>query len=431
MRRFLLVLLAVVIVFSFTISLSAADKVTLRLGWWGNPTRDARTIKVVEMYEALNPNVNIETETVGWAGYWDKLNTQGAAGNLPDIIQMDYAYITTWVKNDQLLDLGPYVKSKKLDLTGVPETFISGGRVKNKLYGVSLGTNAVCMIYDPAILQKAGVAAPTPDWTWADLEKMALEIYNKTGVQVPPLGGATDPRVVFDNMIRQTKKAFFNPKDGASLGFTDTKLLIEWFETNLRLLKAGAMVRPDIAFGGAVTPQESGLAKGTEWLGPAFWSNQVVMMQTAMNRPIGIITMPKIAKSKQPGTYLKPSMFFSVTKKSLHKDEAVKFVNYFINDIEANKVLMGERGIPIVPKVRDTLKALVDPVNKQIFDYIDLAGNNASPIDPPDPPGAGEVLKAFLTINQEVLYQTISPKEAAAKFMKQANEILAKNKAAN
>jgi multiple sugar transport system substrate-binding protein len=430
MRRFLVVLLALVVVFSLTVNtLSAENKVSLRLGWWGNPTRDARTIKVVEMYQALNPNVTIQTETVGWGGYWDKLSTQAAAGNLPDVIQMDYAYITQWVKNDQLLDLGPYVKSKKLDLTGVADTFTSGGKVKNKLYGISLGTNATCMIYDPAILQKAGVSEPTPEWTWADLEKMALDVYNKTGAKVPPLGGATDPRVVFDNMIRQTKKAFFNPKDGTSLGFTDTKLLTEWFDMNLRLLKAGAMTKADVAFGGAVSPQETDLAKGKEWLGPAFWSNQVVMQQAAMNRPVGVALMPRIAKSKQPGTYLKPSMFFSVTKKSANKDEAVKFVNYFLNDIEANKVLLAERGIPIIPKVRDTLKGMVDPVNKQIFDYIDLVGNkNASPIDPPDPPGAGEVLKAFLTINQEVLYQMTSPKDAAAKFMKQANDILAKNK---
>lgn len=72
---------------------------------------------------------------------------------------------------------------------------------------------------------------------------------------------------------------------------------------------------------------------------------------------------------------------------------------------------------------------MVDPVNKQIFEFIEQVGNkNSSPIDPADPAGAGEVLKVFRTIDQEVLYGSTSPKDAAAKFMKQANEILAKNK---
>lgn len=428
--------LILILTLSFTILFSInfngfaakkAQKVTLRVGWWGNPTRDARTLKVIEMYMQKNPNVTIEAETSGWAGYWDKLGSQSAARNLPDVIQQDYAYITQYAQRNLLLDLTPYVNSKKIDLTGVPDVFISGGKIKNRLYGISLGTNAVAAIIDPAILQKAGLSLPSPSWTWADFEKMATTVFTKTGVQTPILS-ATDPKVLFDNMIRQTNQSFFNTKDGSSLGFTDTKLLIEFYELQLRLLKAGVMTKPDIGFM-QVTPQESKLSKGEEWMGIVFWSNQVVMQQAAMNRPVSIALLPKIANSKRPGTFLKPSMFFSISKNSENKDEAAKFVNFFLTDIEANKVLLGERGIPIIPKVRDALKAMVDPVNKQVFEFIELVGNkNSSSIDPADPVGAGEVLKVFRTVDQEVLYGTISPKDGAAKFMKQANEILAKNK---
>lgn len=426
MKKVLLVLLAVLVVFSLTaITTAAPAKVTLRLGWWGNPTRDARTLKAVEMYMAKNHNVTIETETTGWAGYWDKIATQAAANNLPDIMQQDYAYITQYANKNLLLDLGPYVKSKQIDLTNVPDTFTSGGKVKNKLYGVSLGTNAFCMIYDPAVLQKAGVAAPTPNWTWADFEKMSGTIYAKTGVQTMLLSNV-DPKVAFDNMIRQTGKPFF-AEDGTKLGFTDTKTLIEFYDLQLRLLKANVLVKPDVGFL-STTPQETPFAKGNSWV-EFVWSNQVVAFAAAANRPVAIALLPKIDKSKRPGAFLKPSMFFSVTKASANKDEAVKFVNYFLNDLEANKVLLAERGIPIIPQVRDVLKGAVDQVNKQIFEYIELVGNkNASTIDPADPPGAGEVLKLFRTIDQEVLYNTISPKDAAAKFIKQANEMLAKNK---
>lgn len=426
MKKVILVLLAVMVVISLTaITAAAPAKVTLRLAWWGNPTRDARTLKAVEMYMAKNPNVTIETETTGWAGYWDKIATQAAANNLPDIMQQDYAYITQYANKNLLLDLGPYVKSKKIDLTNVPDTFISGGKVKNKLYGVSLGTNAFSVIYDPAVLQKAGVAAPSPNWTWADFEKISSEIYSKTGVQTMILSNV-DPKVAFDNMIRQTGKPFF-ADDGTKLGFTDPKALIEFYNLQLRMIKANVMIKPEVGFL-TTTPQETPFAKGNSWV-EFVWSNQVVAFAAAANRPVAVTLLPKIDKSKRPGAYLKPSMFFSVTKGSANKEEAVKFVNYFLNDIEANKALLAERGIPIIAQVRDTLKGAVDPVNKQIFEYIELVGNkNASPIDPADPPGAGEVLKLFRTVDQEVLYNTISSKDAAVKFMKQANEILAKNK---
>ena len=405
---------------------AAPEKVTLRLAWWGNPTRDERTIKVAQMYMAKNPNVTIQTETTGWAGYWDKLATQAAANDLPDVIQQDYSYITQYAQKNLLMDLTPYVKSNKINLMKVDENFISGGRVDGKLYGINLGTNAWSIIYDPAVLKQAGVSAPKPGWTWADFEKMAIKIYQKTGVQTIPLS-TTDPRVMFDNMIRQTGEAFFDPKTGAALGFTDTKLLVEFYEMQLRLLKAGVLIKPDVAFV-TVTPQEAPFAKKQSWL-DFVWSNQVVSTAAAANRPVAVALCPKIAGSKRPGTYFKPSMFFSVANSSKNKEEAVKFVNYFMNDIEANKVLLAERGIPIIPGVRSVLKGMVDPVNRQVFDYIELVGKkNASPIDPADPAGAGEVLKAFRTIDQEVLYGTTAPQAAADKFIKQANEILAKNK---
>jgi multiple sugar transport system substrate-binding protein len=423
MRKVLVTFLVLLLVLAMVGNSFAAQKTTLRLAWWGNPTRDARTLEVVKMYMTKNPNVTIETETTGWAGYWDKLATQAAANNLPDVIQQDYAYLKTYTDKNQLLDLTPYVKSKAINLNKVAETFLSGGRAGNGLYGVSLGTNAWSIIFDPAVLKKAGVSAPKPHWTWADFEKLAIAIFKKTGVQTMPLS-TTDPRVMFDNMIRQTGKPFFAP-DGASIGYNSDALLIEFYEMQLRLLKAGVLIKPDTAFVNT-TPQEGPFAKGKSWL-DYVWSNQVVAFQAAANRPVGIALCPQIAKSKRPGTYLKPSMFFAVSKGSTHKDEAVNFINYFLNDIDANKVLLAERGIPIIGSVRGVLSKMVDPVNKQVFDYIGLVSKkNASPIDPADPVAAGEVLKLFRNIDQEVLYGATSPKDAAAKFRKQANDILAK-----
>lgn len=425
MKKVLFLVLTVLVLLALTVTiLGAPRKVTLRLAWWGNPTRDERTIKAVELYTKLNPHVVIETETTGWAGYWDKLASQAAANNLPDIIQQDYGYITQYAERNLLLDLTPFVKSKALDLTGVAETFTSGGMVKNKLVGVSLGTNAFSLAYDPAVLKKAGLKPPSPTWTWADFEKMAVEIYNKTGV-LTPVFCSTDPKVAFDNMIRQTGQPFFAP-NGTKLGFTDTSLLIEFYNIQLRLLKAGRMTKPEVGFL-TVTPQESGFTKGDEWI-TFVWSNQFVMTQEAANRPLELTLMPKIEGAKQAGTFLKPSMFFSVARSSKNTEEAVKFVNFFLNDLEANKVLLAERGIPIIPGVRDALKEMVTPTDRQIFEFIDLAGEHSSAIDPADPPGAGEVLNLFRTIDQEVLYGALTPEAAAARFIKEANEVLARNK---
>jgi multiple sugar transport system substrate-binding protein len=420
MKRIVVIIVAIILCAGM---LSAQAKVTLRLAWWGNPTRDERTLKVVDLYQKMYPNVTIEPETVGWAGYWDRINTQVASNSMPDVMQHDYAYLLQFVGRNLEADLTPYVQSKAIDLTGVGETYLSGGRVGGKLYGVSLGTNAVCLVYDPVMLKNAGVAEPPLTWTWADFEKMAQQIYTKTKIQTLPFF-YSDPRVGFENWIKQTGNTLFSA-DGKSLGFKDPTPLEDYWAIQLRLLKAGVLVKPEIAFvAGSIN--EDQFSKGNSWV-QYCWSNQVVSTQKAANKDVKVTLLPKIAGAKQPGTFLKPSMFFSISKSSTVGAEAAKFINFFVTGSDANKILLGERGVPIVPAVRDVVKAAVDPVSSMIFDYIGLVGNkNASPIDPPDPAPSGEVLKLLLDTTQAVLFEKVSAKDGAAKFMAQANEILKK-----
>lgn len=399
---------------------AAEKKATgMRLAWWGNPTRDEKTYKAVEMYQAQNPGVVIDTETTGWDGYWDKLNTQAAAGGLPDLMQHDYAYMLQWVTRNQLRDLTPYIKSGVIDTSKIADSFLSGGMVDGKIYGISLGTNALCLAYDPAVFAKAGIAEPdSAVWTWADFERIALEIYRKTGVQTLPFF-TTDPKVGFDNMIRQTGKQTFG---ATGLGFTDPAVLKEFFEIQMRLLNAGALVRPEVAFV-SVSPEEGEFARGRSWV-EFMWSNQYVAFQSAAARPLKIALLPKIANASAYGTFLKPSMFFSIPASAENPDEAAKFLNFFLNDIPLNDVLMGERGVPIPDDVRDHMATKVDPVNKQIFEFISLASANAGPIDPPDPPAAGEFLKLFRDVTQEILLRQSSVDAGVNKIMSQGAQIL-------
>lgn len=392
----------------------------LRVAWWGNPTRDERTLAVIDLYQQAHPEVSIEPETVGWGGYWDRINTQVAARNLPDLMQHDYAYLLQFVSRNQMADMTPFVQNGTIDLEGVDEAFLSGGRVDGKLYGISLGTNAVALVYDPAVFARAGMAEPSPDWTLADFEAIAREIYAKTGVQTLPFF-TTDPKVGFENWIRQTGQAFFAP-DGSGLGFSETQTLVEFFTVQRRLIEDGVMIPAEQSFV-TVSPQEGPLAQGESWV-DFMWSNQFVSHQDAAGRPLKLTLLPSIPGSVRPGTYLKPSMFFAIPANSENQQEAASFVNFFLNDPEANRILLGERGVPISADVRSVVKDAVGSDMTVVFDYIDLVGDgNASPIDPPDPAETGEILKMFRDVTQEVLMGSISPQEGADKIISQAADI--------
>jgi len=370
-----------------------------------------------------NPNVKIETETTGWTGYWDRINTQVASASLPDIMQHDYAYMLQFVERGILKDLTPYVDSGVINLENVSESFLSGGRVDGKLYGISLGTNAVSLVYDSVVLEEAGIEEPdSTTWTWDDFEQIATQVYRKTGVQTMPFF-TTDPKVGFDNMIRQTGASTY-AKDGKSLGFTDPSVLKKYYKIQLRLMDAGILISPEIAFV-AVTPEEGQLAKGNSWC-DYIWSNQLASFQDAAPHPLKLILLPQIDNAVRPGTFLKPSMFFSIPENAENPEEAARFLNFFLTDRDANNILAAERGVPIPSDVREALKATANDINKEVFEFISLAADNASPIDPPDPKASGEFLKFFRDTTQEILMKLITVDEGVDKIMKQGNAILAK-----
>lgn len=47
--------------------------VTLRFTWRGSDVRQRMTQKLIDAFEAKNPNIKIEGEYGEWSGYWDKL----------------------------------------------------------------------------------------------------------------------------------------------------------------------------------------------------------------------------------------------------------------------------------------------------------------------------------------------------------------------
>jgi len=398
--------------------------IELRVAWWGSQNRHDRTIKVIEMFEEKYPNVSIQYEFAGWDGYWEKMAAQAAGGNLPDVFQQDYQYLTQYARKGLLVDLNPYVEQGILDLSDVDENSISGGRVDGKLYAINLGSNAMCVAYDPVLFEKAGVAEPEPGWTWEDYMETARKLHEKLGIY----GDGNSPFNWFHGFkhyLRQRGLTFYS-EDGTNLGYDDDNLFVEYYSMELELAKEGVVPMPDVRLE-VKSVEDELIVTQKAAMATNMWSNQIIAMASAAGRPLKLALIPKDKNQVKEGMYLKPSQFFSAAESSANKEFAVKFIDYFTNDIEANKVLMAERGVPISSKVREALLPLLDDTQKMMFDYIDLVTKHSSPIDPPDAPGHPEVDKLLKNLEEQMLYGEISIEDAAVKFREEATKILQKS----
>ena len=134
---------------------STDEPVTIRITWWGGQTRHDLTQQVLDLYTSEHPNVTFEAVPSGWDGYFEKLATDTATGGMPDIVQMDYMYISTYAQNGSLADLSEYINNGTIDASGIDEALMNASNI-----GVQLMTIEAAVTRDRKKIYQAAMLDP-------------------------------------------------------------------------------------------------------------------------------------------------------------------------------------------------------------------------------------------------------------------------------
>ncbi|KQX44661.1 ABC transporter substrate-binding protein [Paenibacillus sp. Root444D2] len=404
----------------------AADsekKVELRMTWWGSQTRHDLTIKALKVFEQKHPNITIKPEYSGFDGYFDKLSTQVAGANAPDVIQMDYAFIADYAKRGSLLDLSPY-SSKELKTDDLDKSMISAGTIDNKLYAITMGVNAPGVVYNASVFKELGITEPQESWTWKDFQDISTKISAAKGKGYFGSFDASGTTNIFEIFARQKGVGLF--KD-SQMGVTKD-MLTEWYAMWAGLRKSNSITTPEITAATTNALETRPISLGTAAMDFAF-SNQVGTFQKVNKNPndkIKIQVLPHLDGEKKIGEYLKPSMFISGYAKTSHPKEVAMLIDFLTNDPDAYKILGADRGVPINAQIRQQLKSSLTENDQMIFDFIDTVSKHSSNIDPPYPQGFAEIDKNFTVSGQKVSFGQSSADDTANQFLTNANQVLSK-----
>lgn len=403
------------------------EKTTIKITWWGGDSRHEYTQKLLDLYSEENPNVTFEATPAGWEGYFDKLSTQAASGSMPDIIQMDYLYISTYAKNNSLADLSEFIDSGVIDTSNVDEATLNTGLIGGKMAGIVAGTNALAVTYNPDVLAEAEVEAPADDWTWDDYVELNTKVTEKLGKEsaltatIGPFGDMN----FFNFWVRQHGETLFT-EDGTGLAYEDDAILADYFQMWADMIEKDVAPDPDeqsqIASQGIETlPVVTGDAGTTlEW---NTYANKVV----SSNDKLKLAMMPGAAENN--AIWMKPGMFWSVAETSEVKEECAKFINWMTNSEEANDIIAAERGVPISSSIREYMTGSGNMSDAQVemFEYIDNVAEIAGACPAADPSGIAEINEAFANAGNSVAYGQATSEEAAKTFREKATEILERN----
>lgn len=386
-----------------------------RITWWGNDNRHNSTIALIEEFEKNFQNLKIDVEYTAFGDYFTKLNTQATGNDLPDVIQMNTPQYTGLVESGILLPLDDYIASGVIDLSKVPEVAISVDKVNGVTYAITTGTNVPLYIYNPALLEEAGVTiSQTP--TLDEFIDVAKKVYDKTGAVVTGVN--------FHDFCRMYGESRY-ADDGKSVGFSEETLKAYW-QMYADGVEYGWLPGP-----GNIEVTEDSVVSFAEkriWASCEF-SNNVEWAIEESGMELGIFALPRVEGYESP-TYMRATMQWSIAATSENPELAAAFINNYINNPITYDIVGTDRGVPINSEMRAYVTQSASDANKKVMDFMTYLEENGqlSASDRLDPAGAAEAAAVYPEYTEKVQYGILTSDgfDAAAKeVIEKMNTILA------
>ncbi|WP_071130486.1 ABC transporter substrate-binding protein [Enterococcus timonensis] len=392
--------------------------------WWGSETRHKTYIEAIEAFEKANPDIDIEYEYSAWDDYWKKLATKAAAGELPDVLQMDLTYVAQYGGKNQLADMSEFLKDGgTIDTTNIDKSLIETGKLDDKLYGAAPAMNSMGMLVNKDFLAKDSVELDFSSYTYQDFEKAALDL--KKDSDEYGFVDNSDNSVLLQYYLRSKGEDLYkyNEDGKPEVGFSEENF-VSFMQSIQDMVKAKAMPTAEVVTN-IKSFDEYPLSLGKAGLYQT-WTNQFVTFTDSAAEGVNLsLELPY--DSGTGALSYRPTFFYSIAETSKVKDAAAKFVNYMINDEEGAKILGTERGIPSNSEIKAALYPDMTDIEKATADYLENIADVVGDPSPIPPMGYSELNSHFKDVYAEITYETMTPKEAYDSYVAKAKEIFEEN----
>jgi multiple sugar transport system substrate-binding protein len=376
---------------------------------------------LIKAYEAKNPNVKIEMLDLGSADFMTMLQTQLSGGDSSiDVVTIkDIPGYNNLVKRNLLLNLNDKIKSEGVDLSlyGGTTDQIS---VDSKLYGIPFRSDFWIVYYNKDVFDKAGVAYPDNDMTFAEYDALARKMTSGTGANK-----------VYGAHYHTWRSAvqLFGILDGKNTIVGGTyDFLKPYYQMVLNQQKDG------------VVQDYATLKTSSTHYSGVFYNNSVAMMNmgswfiaTLINQieqgktevqNWGLAKYPH-AEGVSAGTTLGTITSLGVSNASKKKDAAFDFVK-FVTGPEGAEIIAKTGTIPAI-KTAEVVKIIAAkpgfPTDQASRDALQVAKTY---LEMPLHERAGEIEVVLNQVHDEIMTNNISVDAGIVKMNDQIQKILAK-----
>ena len=167
-----------VVVTATPTALPEGAKIVLRVGTGDSGEGLTPHFRIIEMFEAENPDIQVQLEPVGSGDYYARILTQIAAGDPPDLLQIGDDAVPMFVDRGAFLPLDDFIASAEypLDTSIYLPGVMEPGTWNGAQYLLPKDFSPIAIYYNKKLFDEAGVPYPQEGWTWDDLLATAQQL---------------------------------------------------------------------------------------------------------------------------------------------------------------------------------------------------------------------------------------------------------------
>jgi len=145
--------------------------------------------QAIKDFQAKNPNIKINMESVSDEAIKDKLRVAAGGGDMPDIFfSWSGQFEKNFVNSGLTKDLTPYVNADKAWKDGFIPALLKDSTFGNKVYGIPFRSSLEFMLYNKRLFKESGVDVPK---NWNEFLNVCAKL--KQNKVIPILFGNSEP----------------------------------------------------------------------------------------------------------------------------------------------------------------------------------------------------------------------------------------------
>ncbi|GCF07534.1 ABC transporter substrate-binding protein [Dictyobacter arantiisoli] len=363
-----------------TAASAESGTVTLTVsGWTSTPAEDALVQKNLQNFEASHPTIKVKWSPIS-GDYTTKMRANVASNSVPDVFYLQPSMSSAYISAGKLLNLSPYMAQDNVKASdyyaALSNPFVCNA---GQVFGLPKDWNSLGVFYNTQMFKDAGLAAPTANWTWSDLQKDAKALTKNAGKSDATYGlilsadlSRFGPFLLANGgsiLNKDGSQVIFNKQAGVdALNYYDS-----FFKNNTATLPTtvGATWNGD-AFG----KQKGAMTIEGGWLIPSLQS-------TYPEVKYDIAPLPRTASGKQAN--LTFTNAWAASSSTQHPEAAWELIKYMTGSTVQESQLNAGFALPTLKSLANAPYFATHPGFKTLFDaasysYADYYGAQDSTI---------------------------------------------------